>query len=143
MSKNKLINVIMKGGNKRTCEGIFKKSLKELQKSTLKNHIELLKLSIVNTTPVFKLNQQVSKKSKTKLKRSTMVFIRNNLLRTASSLKYITEASAKKTNSSYFYQNFSQEILNASLSKGDSIERKVTLQKQAFLNKRYLTKFRW
>ena len=141
--KQKLINILMSSGNKRTGERIIKKSLKLLQKSTTKNHIDLIQLSVINATPTFKVNQQLLKKGKRKSKKEIPTFITNDSLRIMLALKFIKAASTKKQSSSCFYKNFIQEILGTLSMKSQSIEKKNELQKQTLINKRYLSKFRW
>jgi len=65
--KNKLINNITLDGKKKTSEKILLKSLKELQKSSKKQSKELVKLALVQSTPVFKLHRISNKKLKKKI----------------------------------------------------------------------------
>ena len=141
--KQKLVNTLMNKGNKKTGEKILVKSLKLLQKSTTKKYISLIQLAIVNATPVFKVNQQLLKKGKRKSKKDIPTFITSDSLRTMLSLKFIKNASMKKQTSTSFYKKLTQEILAACDSKSKSVEQKNELQKQTFVNKRYLAKFRW
>ena len=67
--KQKMINSMMKHGEKKMIEKIVKKSLKLIQKSDKKNHLNLLKHSIINATPTFKINIQVKKRGKKKQKK--------------------------------------------------------------------------
>ena len=71
--KKKFVNILMNRGNKRTSENILTKSLKLLQKSTTKNHISLIHMSIINATPIFKVNEQSLKKGKRKSKKETPI----------------------------------------------------------------------
>jgi len=141
--KQKLVNILMVSGNKKTGEKILIKSLKLLQRSVIKNHINLIQLAVINTTPTFKINQQLLKKGKRKSKKDIPTFITNDLLRIMLSLKFIKGASTKSQISTSFYKNLTQEIVASSALKSQSIEQKNELQKQTLINKRYLSKFRW
>jgi ribosomal protein S7 len=141
--KQKLVNTLMNSGNKRTGEKILVKSLKLLQKSTVKKHINLIQLAVINATPTFKVNQQLLKKGKRKSKKDIPTFITNDSLRTMLSLKFIKTASTKSQSSTCFYENLTKEILATSTLKSQSVEKKNELQKRTLINKRYLSKFRW
>ena len=133
----------MKNGNKKTVEKFLLKSLKLLQKSSFKQHTNLIQLAVLNSTPTFKLNKQSVKRGKRKSKKDVPAFIKTDSLRTTLSIKCLKNASIKRQNVTGFAKNFSQEILDASELKGQSIEKKNELQKQILINKRYLFKFRW
>jgi ribosomal protein S7 len=142
--KKKFVNILMNRGNKRTGENILTKSLKVLQKSTTKNHISLIQTSIINATPIFKINEQSLKKGKRKSKKETPIFITSDSLRVMLALKFIRSASIKKHNSGSFYKVLAQELQDASsVTNSQSVEQKNELQKRTLLNKRYLAKFRW
>jgi ribosomal protein S7 len=141
--KHTLTTTLMKSGNKKTGEKILLKSLKFLQKSTFKKHTDLIQLAIINSTPTFKVNQQILKKGKRKSTKDIPTFIKNNSLRIVLALKFIKESSNKSQSFSYFYQNLAKEILLSSELKGQSIEKKGELHQQILLNKKYLFKFRW
>lgn len=142
--KNKLINILMKNGNKKTSEKILLKSLKILQKLSIKKHTNLIQLAVVNSTPTFKINKQNIKKGKRKSLKETPIFIKTSLLRTTLAIKCLKDASYIKNFSlSYFAKNFSQEILSTASLKSNSIEKKNILQKQILINKKYFFKFKW
>jgi ribosomal protein S7 len=142
--KKKFVNILMNRGNKRTSENILTKSLKLLQKSTTKNHISLIQMSVINATPIFKVNEQSLKKGKRKSKKETPIFIASDSLRIMLALKFIRRASTKKQTSVNFYKTLTNELLDASsLDNSQSVEQKNELQKKTLLNKRYLSKFRW
>lgn len=141
--KTKIVNSFMINGEKKTSEKILLKALKSLQKSTKKNSKDLLQLFIINSTSTFKLNEQVVKKGKRKVTKSTPSFILNDSLRISTSLKSIKTVLKKSKQSNSFYSRLSEEILSSSELKGQVVEKKNELQKQILLNKRYLSKFRW
>jgi len=141
--KNKIVNVLMKNGEKRTGEKILLKSLKLLQKSSQKNFQNLFQLAVINAASTFKLNEQVMKKGKRKSKKIIPFFIINDSLRIMAALKYMKTTVSKTKSPNTFYQSLGKEILASSFLKSNSIEQKTKLQTQILLNKRYLSKFRW
>ena len=141
--KTKIVNSFMINGEKKTSEKILLKALKALQKSTNKNSKDLLQRFIINSTSTFKLNEQVVKKGKRKVTKSTPSFILNDSLRISTSLKSIKKVIRKSKQSNLFYSRLAEEILSSSELKGQVVEKKNELQKQILLNKRYLSKFRW
>jgi ribosomal protein S7 len=141
--KTKIINTLMVSGRKKTGEKILLKFAKRLQKSTDKNFKNLVQLAIINSTPAFKLNEQVVKKGKRKAVRISPSFIMKDSLRVMTSLKFIKNATTKNKSSISFYETFVKEILASSILKSQSVDKKNELQKQILINKRYLSKFRW
>jgi ribosomal protein S7 len=141
--KTKIINIIMISGKKNTGEKILLNFAKKLQKSNNKHFKKLVQLAIINSTPTFKLNEQIVKKGKRKAIRSIPSFIMTDSLRTMTSLKSIKRSVVKSKNSNQFYEVLANEILLASNLKGQSVDKKTELQKQILANKRYLSKFRW
>nr|YP_009485523.1 ribosomal protein S7 [Nitzschia alba]AVR57587.1 ribosomal protein S7 [Nitzschia alba] len=133
----------MISGKKNTGEKILLKFAKRLQKSSDKNFKNLVQLAIINSTPTFKLNEQIVKKGKRKAIRSTPSFIVSDSLRIITSLKFIKNVVAKNKSSNEFYRSFVDEILASASSKSQSVDKKNELQKQILINKRYLSKFRW
>lgn len=140
--KNKLINHIMVNGEKKTSEKILLKSLKELQKNSSKQSKNLVKLAIINSTPIFKLHKIINKKKKKIYIREIPAFIPKTSYRNSLSIKFIL-VSAKNKKINNFYTKFKQEILLTAQSKGTSIELKNDLQKQVLLKKRFFTFYRW
>ena len=141
--KQKMINSMMKHGEKKIVEKILKKSLKLIQKSDKKNHLNLLKHSVINTTPTFKINIQVKKRGKKKTKKEVPTFLNNESLRIISSFNLLTKNSLKNKELKHFYKKIAQEIIANSLQKSKSIEQKNEIQKQVLIQKRYLLNFRW
>jgi len=141
--KDKIINILMKNGKKHSGEKILLKSSKLLQKSSKKNFKNLVQLAVINTTSVFKLNEQVMKKGKRKSKKIIPSFIVKDSLRIMTALKYIKTTVSKTKSSTNFYKDLGKEILASSSLKSNSIEQRTKLQTQILLNKRYLSKFKW
>ena len=141
--KNQIINNFIKNGKKYTGEKILLKLSKSLQKSTPKNFQTIIQLAIINITPAFKLNEQITKMGKRKSKEMVLSFIFKDSLRVMNALKAIKNVVQKDKSSSGFSKKLNREILAASEMKGLSVEHKTKLQNQILLNKRYLAQFRW
>lgn len=141
--KTKIINTLMINGKKNTGEKIVLQFAKRLQKAINKNIKSVTQLAIVNSTPTFKLNEQIIKKGKQKVIRSTPSFIPSTPLRIMKSLRFIKDSILQNKSTSKFYKALFNEILASSDLKSQSVTKKNELQKQILLNKRYLSKFRW
>ena len=141
--RSKIINTLMISGKKKTGEKILLKFVKLAQKSTNKNFKRLFQLALVNSTPTFKINEQVVKKGKRKATRNIPAFITSDSLRITTALKSIKNVVSKNRNSTSFYESLVKEILAAASLKSQIIDKKNELQKQVLINKRYLSKFRW
>ena len=141
--KTKIVNVIILSGKKTTAEKVLLNFAKKLQKSSNKHFKKLVQLAIINSTSVFKLNEQIVKKGKRKVIKNSPSFIMATALRIIISLKSIKSVVIKSKNSSQFYAKLVNEILLASNITGDSVDRKTEMQKKILLNKRYLSKFYW
>nr|QXV92935.1 ribosomal protein S7 [Nitzschia anatoliensis] len=141
--KMKIVNTLMTSGKKTTGEKILLKFAKKLQKSNVKHFKKVVQLAVINTTPTFKLNEQVVKKGKRKAIRNIPSFITSDSLRVMTSLKSIKQSVLKNKNAKYFYENLVNEVTMSSIFKGQSVDKKTELQKQILANKRYLSNFRW
>lgn len=136
-------NTLMIHGEKKTGEKIILKFAKRLQKTTNKNIKNIIQLSIINTTSTFKINEQVVKKGKRKSTRFNPSFLKNELLRIATTLKTLKSVVSKNQKAAYFYEKFTNEVLASVNLKGQSVDRKNEIQKQIITNKKYFSKFRW
>ena len=140
--KLKLINHLLKNGNKKTCEKILLKSLKNIQKNSLKSYKKVLKIAIINSASVFRITKLKQKKRKKKSVKEIPTFILNNFERISWSLKAILIYS-KKQNANNFYKKLKQEIIINSKNKGNAVDKKIDLHKQILPKKRLLLYFRW
>ena len=141
--KNKLINYLMSNGRKETSEKILLKSFKELQKNSTKNPAKLLKLALINTTPVFRIYKFKHKKKKKYVITEIPIFIFNKNLRTSSSIKLIL-ANLKKSEKIKFHQKLKKEILlSATNNKASTVQVKNKLQKSVLMKRRYFFYYRW
>jgi len=144
-TKIRIRNGLIKNGNSVTCEKLINKSLKLIQKKTIKNSTVVIKNSIVKSAPLFKINQQHLKKGKRKVIRTVPTFIQTRQTRLMLSIKNLRRIFLLKdvSQSKSFIAKLSQEILYLSLSKNSISNRQINIHKQAVENKRYLTKFQW
>merc|ERR1712127_546441 len=104
-------------------EKILKTCVKQLQRKSKKKHLEILKKSLINSSPVLAIKQIKRRKKKVK----EFPFILNSL-------------KLNKNNS--FSSNFSDEILLTSLNKSNTVKLKKDLYEQSFQKKKYAN-FRW
>ena len=140
--KSRIENILMKGGNKSTVEKSLIKSLKILQKNSNKQHKDLIKLAIINSTPSLKVNKTTLKKGRKKTTKISAEFIKTNSLRNNLAIKGLKN-SAEKHKFKHFADKFAKELIDSSKLEGYSIEKNAEIQKQALLNKRYLFKYKW
>ena len=133
----------MKNGKKSTGEKILVKSLKSLQKSTVKKPLTVLQSAIINASSTFKVNEQSVKKGKRKAIKIVPSFIISDSLRITTALKLIKSVATKNKNSNHLYQNLLTESLSTAGLRSQAIDKKNDVQKQILLNKRYLARFRW
>ena len=96
--QKKLINHLIKNGEKKTSEKILLKSLKTLQKNSLKKSKKILQLALIHSTPIFKLHKISNKKLKkrTKKVREIPAFISNRQSRISLTIKLILRNIKKK-----------------------------------------------
>lgn len=140
--KQKIFNHLIINGKKETCEKIFLKSSKLLQKSLIKNNTKIIKTGIVNTSPIVNVKQVKLKKGKNKnIKEYPYILGYNDRISLA--IKFIIKTVKKKEkNSIYLHTNLKQEIIANSQNDSNATKRKEDLQKQTFLNKKYAY-YRW
>ena len=143
LMKTKFLNTLMSHGKKNTSEKILLQSIKELYKNSPLHMKSLLKLAFINSTPVFKLNEQFVKKGKRKIRKQIPIFLTNDLTRLMQGFRMIKQTSTKTRSSEKFFKSLSRELLNLTEDKSISISNNSNVVKQVLLNKRYLSKFRW
>lgn len=144
-NKKKIINNIMINGKKTTSEKLFLKSLKELQINSTKQTKKILQLYLINSTPVFKLEESFNKrvkKSKRKV-RLTPIFINKIQNRTSLGIKFFISYLRKIKDKKYFYKKLMDEILLIAENIGSIPEIKKENQKKVIANKRYIKHYRW
>lgn len=141
MIKKKLINHLTLNGSKIKGEKIFKESIKKIQKESTKSLKKVVQLSIINSTPIFKLHRISNKKRKKKKIKEIPSFIKNLNYRVSLSIKLILTSLKIKTKK--ISTKIKNEILQDLKSDKLSIQKKNELQKKASLNKRYFRYYRW
>jgi ribosomal protein S7 len=143
--KKKIVNHIMFSGKKKTSEKLLLKSVKELNKSSKKQIKKLVQLSIIYTTPIFKLHISTNKKQKKRNRKIRILpsFVPQTQIRTSLALRFILANIKKKKSNTQFYQSLKQAILQTSKQEKSIIEMKNEIQKKALLNKRYFRYYRW
>lgn len=141
--KKKILNHILKDGKKKTSEKILIKSFKSIQKSQKKPHHDIIKLSIINSTPAFRIiklkNNRRRKKKSTK---EIPAFLSTYLFRSSWALKYLIQASRKKTSNIFCDQLTNETLLNAK-HEGNTVKFKSEIQDQALQKKKYFRHYRW
>lgn len=141
--KIKLLNTLMSHGKKSTTEKILLSSIKQIFKSNKFQLIGLLKLAFMNVTPMFKLNEQIIKKGKRKVKKQIPFFLTDDSNRVMNGLKTLKYTSKKTRGSSPFYKSLSLEIINLIEEESVSISNNNDLKRFLLSNRRYLSTFRW
>ena len=140
--KKKLLKHILKNGKKPISEKIFTKSVKSIQKSQNKSHSEILRLSILNSTPMFRIIKLKNKRRKKKSIKEIPAFLSTYTYRSSWGLKYLTKASTLKTEN-IFSNQLKQEILSTAKNESSSITLKNELQNKALEKKKYFRHYRW
>jgi ribosomal protein S7 len=141
--KHQIFNHLMINGNKETCEKIFLKSSKLLQKSLFKNHKVFVKIAIINSSPIMNIMQiKINKKNK-KENIKEYPYIIDSKIRKSLAIKFIVEIlNQKKKKSKSLYLNLLKEFVKNSQNNSNALKKKEDLQKKALLNKKYLY-YRW
>lgn len=140
--KHKFFNHLMIHGNKETCEKIILKSSKLLQKSFFKNQTELVKIGIINSSPVVNFKQVRLKKGKKKNVKE-YPFVLDSANRISLAIKFILETVKDKENKLlHLYTSLQQEIIANSQNNSNAIRKKEELHKYILLKKKYAY-YRW
>jgi len=140
--KKKLLSHILKNGRKQISEKILTKSFKSIQKSQKKSHTEIVKLAILNSTPMFRVIKLRNKRRKKKSIKEIPAFLSNYTYRNSWGLKYLIKTSTSKT-SGVFSDQLKHEILLNATSEGNAVAFKNELQKKALPKKKYFKHYRW
>ena len=137
-----MLNHILKSGKKQISEKILTKSFKSIQKSQKKSYNEIIRLAILNSTPMFRVIKLKNKRRKKKSIKEIPAFLSNYTYRTSWGLKYLIKTSTLKT-SNVFYNQLKHEILSNALSDGNAVTLKNELQNKALPKKKYFRHYRW
>lgn len=142
--KKKIINHLVKNGEKKTSEKLLLQSFKELQKESKKQSETLIKLSLANSTPIFKLHKIENKKQRKKNRKIKEIpsFLSSNKARISLAIKFILKVTNRNKTKKYF-EKLNKEILLNISQTGEASIVKNDLQKQVLLNKRYFQFYKW
>jgi small subunit ribosomal protein S7 len=141
--KEKILNHILKNGKKKTSEKMLNKSFKLMQKSQKKSHNEIFKLSIINSTPTFRvIKLKNNKRRKKKSIKEIPAFLSTYMFRSSWALKYLIQTSKKKQSGTFFDQLKTETLLSAKY-EGNTIKLKNEVQDQALQKKKYFRHYRW
>jgi len=136
--KKKIFNQIMSNGNKSTSEKVILKSLKKIQKiHNKKKFDELIKLGLINSSPIVYLKHIKRKRKQT----VEFPFLLQFNSRLSYGIKFILN-NCKSKNSNPFYKQLELELINSSKNLSKSVEKKKNLHQQAFLKKKFAN-YRW
>jgi ribosomal protein S7 len=141
--KKKLLNHITKNGKEQISEKTLTKSFKHTQKYKKKNHNKIIKLSILNTIPAFKIVKLTNKKRRKKSVKEIPTLLSNYESRTSWGLKYLVEASAPQAQRGAFFTKLENEFLLAAASESSAVTLKDSVQTEALQGKKYFRFYRW
>jgi ribosomal protein S7 len=143
--KTKFANHLMLDGGKKISEKIILKSFKNLQKISKKQINNVMKLSLLYATPIFKLHKISNKKVKKNKKKIRVIpaFIPKIITRISLGIKYILFNINKKKTNKFLFNKLQEEILIIAQNNGAFLEIKKETQQQTLLNKRYFRYYRW
>ena len=143
--QKKLTNHITKNGKKHKSEKTITKSFKIAQKSQKKNHGKIIKLSILNTIPVFKIIKLTDKKRRKKSTREIPTLVSSYTSRVSLGLKYLiqTTNNLSQTKQTAFFKKFKNELLAGANSENNANTMKNNYQTKALQEKKYFRFYRW
>jgi ribosomal protein S7 len=136
--KKKIINYIFKQGKKQRIEKILKTSIKSIQKFQKKSHYDLIKLTMLNSIPAFRVIKLKKEKSNIEIP----TFISSLQYRTNWGIKYLIKTFTSKTNNT-LNQKLKKTFLTNTTAKNEIIKFKDELQKNALKQKSYFKYYRW
>lgn len=136
--KKKITNHIFKQGKKQRSEKILKSSIKSIQKFQKKSHYEIIKLTILNSIPTFRIIKLKKKKSNIEIP----TFISSLKHRTSWGIKYLIKTFTSETNNT-LNQKLKKTFLSNATAKNETIKFKDELQKNALKKKSYFKYYRW
>ena len=137
--KYKIINHIMQKGKKIKSEKLLNKILKVLQKTSKKPTKELIQLTVLLFSKIFKINNIKKKNRKTQI---IPVFINDKKKRFAFSIKSILFA-AKNNYLNYLHYNLTEKFFLIAQRKNELISFQKNLEKQVISKKYFLKYYRW
>jgi ribosomal protein S7 len=136
--KKKITNHIFKQGKKQRSEKILKTSIKLIQKFQKKCHYEIIKLTMLNSIPTFRVIKLKKKKSNVEIP----TFISSLQHRTSWGIKYLLKTLTSETKTT-LNQKLKKAFLSNVTAKNETIKFKDELQKNALKKKSYFKYYRW
>jgi ribosomal protein S7 len=136
--KKKITNYIFKQGKKQRSEKILKISIKSIQKFQKKSHYDIIKLTMLNSIPAFRVIKLKKKKSNIEIP----TFISSLQHRTNWGIKYLIKTFTSETNNT-LNQKLKKTFLTNTTTKNEIIKFKDELQKNALKKKSYFKYYRW
>lgn len=140
--KKKLINHVTKNGKKHQSEKVIHKSFKAVQKSQKRNHGKIIKLSLINTIPTFKLIKLTDKKRRKKSIKEIPALVSSYKSRVSLGLKNFIKTIANEHNAAFF-EKFKNELLLGAFSETRTVTTKNNSQVKALTEKKYFRFYRW
>ena len=141
--KQKVIGHLIIGGRKKKSEKVLLKSIKSLQKQSLKSYKEIINLAVMNAIPIFKVSERRLKKTKKKKKLLVPFFLSNNCIRISTALKNIINNTRKISSNLPFYNNLNKELVLNAKKKCENIKIKNDTQRLAIEKKKFLDNYKW
>ena len=135
--RDQILNHLIVNGNKQTSEKLILKSLKLSQKNCYKNHKELFKSAIINSSPIVTVKQIKRRRKQV----TEFPFVLKKHARISLAVKLILNIISQKSETS-FSEKFNNEIIFASKKNSASIKNKKDIHENAFLRKKYAN-YRW
>lgn len=136
--KKKILTKLINNGIKSSSEKILRKTIKTLQKNSKKNHKEILKKAMINSSPIVKVKQ--IKRRRKQIKEFPYIISKN--LRLSFGLKSMFKVINSKKKMNYFYKELVEELLLTATNKSISTKVKKDIHEHAFKTKKYAN-FRW
>nr|YP_010377407.1 ribosomal protein S7 [Navicula tsukamotoi]QYB23094.1 ribosomal protein S7 [Navicula tsukamotoi] len=135
--KKTLTSHVAKKGQKYTVEKILTKSLKQIQKQQKKNATNIIKTSLLNFIPAFRMIQLTNKQRRKKSIKQIPAFLSNNKSRSSWGLKNLTNFSPQETSKT----NLLYKLNNQFLLTTTKIENNQ--QNELSNKKKYFKYYRW
>lgn len=139
---NKIINIITLNGKKIKSEQIILKSIKELQKHFSKKTQTIVQLSLILSSPIFKLYEIKQKKRKKKPNKIIPTFIVKQNSRISFAIKLIIY-EAKKNKALNIHKGLKEKILETNKYEKSLINTKKNFQKKILINKHLFKYYKW
>ena len=140
--ENKIINHIQINGKKNKSEKILLKSIKELQKSSLKQTKKIVQSTLILSSPIFKFNIRINQKNK---KKKNFKIIPDFIVKKSKRVSFaIKSLLSKKKEKQNYFKTLKQEIVITFKNKSNTIESKKKNQNQIkTINKNLIKYYKW